>query len=1181
LNTTAIEKFASSARTQLMESVRQRLHELKLTPKVIDSGDIPDVNQVTLDGRLLTSEQVEQWHKLVRVLLAYGYDRVVEHTAYTWFNRFVALRYMEVNGYLPTGVRVLSAADADPADQSVRPDIIKHAISALPVDERLVREMRMAGDDEALYRYLLLTQCAELASILPFLFDPIEDWLGLLFPRNILAEGSVIRRLVAEIPEEDWQHVEIVGWLYQYYIAERKDEVYAGFKKNKKATKHDIPAATQLFTPNWIVRYMVDNSLGRLWLESRPESKLRPLMEYYIDEAEQDPDVRAKLKSVIRKNVDPSQITVMDPACGSGHILVYGFDLLYEMYLEAGYPMTAIPRMILERNLYGLDIDERASQLAAFALMMKARAKDPHIFFKGVRPNIFAIKESNSVSNELVTAILDTIDREEREKRSEELEYLLRAFRDASEYGSLIRVEKTGLSWLPDAVAKLEAGDTLLMGRALGWQQLEDQGRLLLHLVKQAKVMAMKYDVVVTNPPYMGARNMGARLKEYLSRQYDMGKSDLFAAFIIKCLEWNAPWGISAMITQHSWMFLSAYNKLRKLILNERTILSMLHLGARAFDSFGGEVVQSTAFTVRRGHIEGYKGSYGRFVDYSSSDGKRKAFKDKANWYLFVATDANHIPGSPIAYWASEAVMNAFDQGRPLGDIAPPRQGMATSDNDRFLRLWHEVKSEQIGFNMRSREEARASGRKWFPYNKGGEYRKWYGNNYYVVDWENDGSRIRDFRDNRGRLLSQPKNMDYYFLPGITWTDVSPSRFGARYVQNGFLFDVSGSRCFPRPTDELYVLSFLCSKLAFEFLKVENPTLHFQVGDLATLPLIFPSKPSLRSRIEHLTQECIDIAKRDWDSFETSWDFVRHPFLTYSNQAETIEEAFEKWSAFAEEQFQQMKRNEEEINRLFLEIYGLEEEMSPEVSDEDITIRRADRERDVRSFISYAVGCMMGRYSLDEDGLVFAGGKFDPSRYRSFKPDPDGVLPVLDDNYFQDDIVGRFVEFVKVCFGPARLEENLDWIAARLGRRGNETSRDTIRRYFLDEFYRDHVRTYRKRPIYWMFSSGRQKGFQALIYMHRYQKDTVALVRTKYLLELESRIDAKVKSLQKSLDSGIAGASKTQVSRIIAKLERQLAELRAYDEEMHSLADEMIEIDLNDGVKENYAKFAAVLEAIK
>ena len=1177
----AIERFAVSTRTQLISEVEQRLFELGLSRKNIASGSIPSSSELELaNGKLLCEGWREKRKRLVRELGDNRYDQVVEQTAYTWFNRFVALRFMEVNGYLPSGIRVMSSAGADPKDARVKPDIIRHATSTpLDIDPDKARDLRMAGDDESLYKYLLMAQFRELSQALPFLFDRIEDWTELLFPRNMLSEGSVVRRMVAEIPEEDWlDHVEIVGWLYQYYISEKKDEIYAGFKKGKKATKDDIPSATQLFTPNWIVRYMVDNSLGRLWLESRPQSKLREKMEYYIDEAEQDPKVRAELEKLTRKNIDPREITFMDPACGSGHILVYAFDLFYEMYLEAGYPASNIPTMILEKNLYGLDIDERAVQLASFALLMRARSKDPQILSKGILPNVLAIEESNNVSPEIIDLLVDSLAKQgKQEQQRKDLMYLLEVYKDAKEYGSLIRVGDINLEWLPEVIAwAIEEAEGGRPGSPkLDSRTIERQVNLVSRLARQAKIMGGKYDVVVTNPPYMYRRNMNNTLKEYLKSAYGSSGSDLFAGFMDQCMHSTKPCGFTAMITQHSWMFLSSLEELRRVIVQYKMISSMLHLGARAFESIGGEVVQSTAFVVRNIQISNYYGTYIRLVEFDTAMEKIANLHSEANHYIFRTDEAARIPGSPIAYWAGGNVIKAFEKGARLGEIAPPRQGMATSDNNRFLRLWHEVEQLGIGFSMDSRTEAEASGCRWFPYNKGGEFRKWYGNNDYLVNWENDGQEIRSFD------RAVVRNPDYYFLPGITWTDVSSSRFGARHVNEGFLFDVSGSRCFPRSEDELYVLSFLCTKLAYELLKIENPTLHFQVGNIADLPILFPSSPDIRTRIESLAEECIDIAKRDWDSFETSWDFARHPFLVYGAGASTIEEAYSRWERFADSEFIRIKQNEEEMNRLFIEIYGLQDEMTPAVSDDDITINRADRDRDVRSFISYAVGCMFGRYSLDVDGLVHAGGEFNWSQYERFIPDQDNVIPVLDDVYFPEDIVSRFVEFVKVCFGEKHLDTNLDWIATTLGKASGETSKDIIRRYFLNDFYREHTRMYRKRPIYWMFSSGRENGFKALTYMHRYRRDTVALVRTKYLLELTGRVDARVKSLQRSIDSGNLGLTRSQAMRQLTKLDRQLAELRQYDEHIHHLADRMIPIDLDDGVAVNYGKFKDVLEVIK
>ncbi len=1178
MDRTSIEKFATSARRQLMEDVKQRLFELGLSRSNVTKGDIPRDDAVGLDNKMLTPPQANQRQKLIAQIESDGYDRVVEQAAYTWFNRFTALRFMEVNGYLPSGVRVLSAAGEDPKDTLARPDVLRHATTVpLPVNRERVLELRYAGDDEALYRYLLIAQCDELAEALPFLFDHVNPWVELLFPRNALAEGSVIRRIVAEIPEEDWRdQVEIVGWLYQYYVSERKDQVYKGFKKGKKASNNDIPPATQLFTPNWIVRYMVDNSLGRLWLESRPHSKLREKMEYYIDEAEQDPKVMAELDKITRKNIDPAKITFIDPACGSGHILVYAFDLLYEMYLEAGYPETSIPSMILEKNLYGLDIDERAVQLASFALLMRARSKDPQILSKGILPNVIAIEESNNISPEMIDLLVSSeASHDEQKQQRHELECLLQVFEDATEYGSLIRVPELNLEWLPEATAwaiERASSDRADDTATLDGPTIEEQAKAISRLARQAKVMSEKYDVVVTNPPYMYTRNMNKTLKDYLKAAYKSCGSDLFASFMDQCMDSTKPRGFTAMITQHSWMFLSSLRALREAIVKDKTIYSMLHLGARTFESLGGEVVQSTSFVLRNVHVPSYYGTYIRLVEFDTPEEKINKLDNAANHYTFSTDEAARIPGSPIAYWASRNVIRAFEEGTPLGTIAQPRVGLQTSDNSRFLRLWHEVALDDIGFNMQSRTEAQESRCRWFPITKGGPYRKWYGNNDYLVNWENDGEEIRNFD------RAVVRNPDYYFLPGITWTDISSSYFGARWMPSGFIISHTGNALYLDGKSGLMILAFLCSQPVNKLLSILNPTMHFLVSDVGDLPILPPRSTDVRSRIESLAAECIDISKRDWDSFETSWDFVRHPFLVYGAGANTIEEAYARWERFANGEFERMRANEEEINRHFIDIYGLGDEMTPEVSDDDITISRADRDRDVRSFISYAVGCIFGRYSLDVDGLAYAGGEFEWDKYETFIPDTDNIIPVLDDAYFPNDVVSRFTEFVGACFGKKHLDENLDWVAETLGKRSGETASDTIRRYFINDFYRDHTQTYKKRPIYWMFSSGKQKGFNALIYMHRYQRDTVARLRTKYLLELESRLQAAARSLR---DPETSSAPRGRTLRELEKLERQLAEIKDYDEKVHHLADRMIEIDLDDGVVVNYAKFEDALEAIR
>ncbi len=1190
MDKSVLERFARAARIQLIQGMEQRLIELGLSQGNVESGNIPGGDEIRLRaGETLTNDQKKAREELIDELRHNSYDEVVEQAAYAWFSRLVAVRFMEVNGYLSGLARLMSVPEPNSNDATIK-SYSRHQISRIlpDINSNRARDFR------------LLSQFAQLSRIMPFVFDDIENWMKLLFPLNLPAEGYATRKTPSEIPEDYWvDRVEIVGWLYQYYVSEKKDEVYAKFKKGEKATRSDIPLATQLFTPNWIVKYMVDNSLGRLWLEARPDSNLRSKMDYYIEEADQDKEVRGKLEALAKKNIDPAELSIIDPACGSGHILIYAFDLLYHMYLEAGYPRTCIAQMILEQNLYGLDIDERAAKLAAFALMMQALRWDPKILDKGVCPNVFAVEESNGISKEVIEALVDpNASQTEQAGMQKELLCLLEVFYNAKDYGALIEVEDMNLDWLPAAVERLKA-ETQHDCRHSA--MLKKDAEIILRLAKQAGVMSGKYEVVVTNPPYMYRRNMNERLKQHVRRLYGSSGADLSSSFMEQCLSSTADGGFTALLTQHSWMFLIGLCDLRSRGIDERAIYSMIHLGARGFETLGGEVVQSTAFVIRNASLTEYKGRYVRLVDYDSPDSKIEELDNERNWYVFSTSQCRRVPGSPIAYWVAEEVLQAFEMGTRLADIAQPRAGLQTGKNRQFLRLWHEVEMGRIGFAMCSRKEAEISGKRWFPYNKGGKFRKWYGNCDYVVDWEDDGTRIRNFPG------AYVRNPDYYFNPSVTWTFVGSSRFCARYSPPGFLFDVGGSSAFPEDKDMLYVTAFLCSKPAYEFLKILNPTLNFQVGNIADVPIIFPDDPNVRFQIESLARSCIDIACRDWDSYETSWDFKRHPFLTYGTGASTVEEAFRRWQEFVWSEFREMKQNEEEINRLFIELYGLDGQMTPEVSCDDVTICRADRNQDVRSFISYAVGCMFGRYSPDVEGIAFAGGEFDASNYKTFIPNEDGVIPILDEEYFEDDIVSRFVEFVETCFGKKSLDENLNWIAKTLGMRAGESDRDAIRRYFLDEFYKDHVRMYRKRPIYWMFSSGKQKAFNALIYMHRYLPDTLEIVRTRYLLRLEEMIDEEIRRLEQSVERDALETShaqlhvkaqatkqlatvdrqrakvsgqRTKINRELIKRKRQLDELREYDDNIRLLADGSVHINLDYGVAANYAKFKDVLRPI-
>ncbi|WP_352404439.1 BREX-1 system adenine-specific DNA-methyltransferase PglX, partial [Sporanaerobacter acetigenes] len=993
----------------------------------------------------------------------------------------------------------------------------------------------------------------------------------LLLPDNLLAEGSVIRDLVESIDEEDYKdQVEIIGWLYQYYISEKKDEVFADLKKNKKITKENIPAATQLFTPKWIVKYMVENSLGRLWLESHPDEELQAKWKYYLEEAEQDPEVQKKLDELKDPNLNPEDIKVLDPAMGSGHILVYAFDVLYDIYLKANYSERDIPKLILEKNLYGLDIDDRAGQLASFALMMKARSKNRRIFRRKIELNLCSIQESNGIPKEAIEYFCrgDLWSPE----TTKDVKCLIEVFHDAKEYGSILDVKNIDFDAIERRLEEIRNGDTIDLFQL---QYREVILENLPPLVKQGRIMSDKYDVVCTNPPYMGRNNLNNKLRKFVDLNYKESSDDLFAVFIQKNLDRIKLTGLVSMITQHSWMFLPKFEKLRCYFYELANIQSAIHLGARAFEEIGGEVVQTVAFIANQIKSKKYIGRFIRLTNYNTAYQKQENFKNKADYFISSQTKFMKLPNKPTAYWISEKVENIFDKGIRLDKLCNPCKGIGTGNNDKFLRYWFEVNKIKFKTDYSSIQEAKNFESKWFMYNKGGPYRRWYGNNEYVINWENNGVEIKKQNN------SYVRNSEFFFRPGITWTKVTSSNVSMRKFGHGFLFDDSGCCLFSYEIRyENYYLGLLNSKV-FSIIGGFGHSLTYQVGDIAKIPVIQIKSEDLLNLINEKVSDNITISKTDWDSFETSWDFKHHPLLTYSLvknnfDANKIETAFNRWSDFTNKQFAKLKANEEELNRIFIDIYGLQDELTPEVEDKDITISKADRERDIKSFISYAVGCMFGRYSLDEEGLIYAGGEFDINKYKTFIPTKDNVLVIADDDYFEDDIVNRFVEFVKVTFGEETLEENLDYISETLGNKANETSRQTIRRYFLKDFYNDHVKTYKKRPIYWLFDSGKQNGFKALIYMHRYDVSTVARVRTDYLHKLQKKYEAEVKRLDILINSDLSAREKATAKKKKDSVGKQILECIAYDQVIAHVANQKIEIDLDDGVAVNYGKFQGV-----
>ena len=1169
----AIKKFAVWARTELIARV-----SLKGVEYGITEDNIEDANADSVGGKVLTADEKKQRQALIAEINDKGYKQVMEEVAYTWFNRFSALRFMEVNGYLPSHVRVFTDEE-----NNFKPQIITEAIH-LDLDGlnmEKVYELKDAEKTEELYKYLLTVQCNALNKILPGMFQKIADYTELLLPDNLLREGSVIQQMIELIPEDDWKDaVQIIGWLYQYYNSEKKDDVFAALKKNVKITKENIPAATQLFTPDWIVRYMVENSLGRLWLEGHPDAKdqLLPTEEeqsayaagnrdmedtkwhYYLEEAEQEPEVQAQLAEIRKEYaaLTPDQLKVIDPCSGSGHILAYMFDVLMTIYESYGYTTREAVASIVENNLYGLDIDDRAAQLAYFAVMMKARQYDRRFFSRGIQPHVYAIVESNHVDQFALEYFCNG-----DAKLKKAMDTIISELHDAKEYGSILTVTPQDWSALYARFAEIKEDIHISREVAL---------RGLLPLVQVAEALAQKYDVVVTNPPYMGSGGMGAKLTDFVKKSYPDSKSDMSTVCMEKSLSMCRKNGFMTMINIPVWMFLASYENFRNALLRDNTIINMIHPGRGIFGSDFG----TTTFVFRKSNPCGYIGCYHRLFDaqgeVKSNEEREKAFLDKKGQFYADQLNFSKIPGNPVAYWVSDILMEAFAKEIFIGDICEPRVGMATANNDRFIRLWYEVGMDKIGLGMKCREEAVNSKKKWFPFAKGGEFRKWYGNNDYVVNWENDGIEIRNFKDEKtGRIRSHNYNLDYIFQSAITWTVISSATTSFRFCPEGFLYSNSGyGMFFPHKNDIPAILGFLNTSVVMSILSVLSPTIGFESGYLRKIPYL-----STPDEVTAVVNECISIARADWDSFETSWDFKHHPLL---RKVPTIAEAFEQWQAECDDRFNHLKSNEEELNRIFIDIYGLQDELTPEVEDKDVTVRKADLGRDIRSFISYAVGCMFGRYSLDVDGLTYAGGEWDDSKYTSFAADKDNIIPICDDEYFEDDIVGLFVEFVKTVYGADVLDENLKFIADALGGKGQP--KDVIRNYFLSDFYSDHCKIYQKRPIYWLFDSGKKNGFKALIYMHRYQPDTIARIRTDYVHEQQARYRTAIADLEQRIANASTG-ERVKLNRKLTTLQAQDTEIRTYEEKIHHLADQMISIDLDDGVKKNYAIFQDVLAKIK
>ena len=1179
----AIKKFAVWARRELISRVSQRAAWYGITEK-----DPIDDKATVFHGKVLTESEIAQRRALIARIRTVSFQQVMEEVAYTWFNRFIALRFMEVNGYLPSYTRVFSDDNG-----AFNPQILKDAIHLEldGLDMEKVYAMEEADDTEGLFKYLLITQCNDLNRMLPAMFERIADYTELLFPDFLLREGSVAHQMVTTIPEEDWKDaVQIIGWLYQYYNAEPKDEVFAALKKNIKISKEKIPAATQLFTPDWIVRYMVENSLGRLWVEGHPNDELKSSWKYYLEEAPQEPEVETQLATIRAEyaQIDPALILCADPCMGSGHILVYMFDVLMQIYLSYGYTTNEAVESIVHNNLWGMDIDDRAAQLAYFAVMMKAQQYDHRWLAKQVhnpvQPHVFALQDSGdwfAFEGQMHRAFSHHPSLFE-DASIKTAKVLFETFADAKEYGSIIQPDITleELDMLEKVLDEMQQQSDLM--DFVTQADAITLMKALTPLILQCRALVQKYDIIVTNPPYMGGNGMNSHLSDYVKTNYAGWHIDLYTCFLAQSLNLMKVAGYAGFMTSYTWMFLNTFSQTRIQLMSKAFLQSLVQPEYHSF--FAEAFVPICTFVFRNIGVN-YNGVYVRLEQFYGADLQEKKFleatlnQDSCAYLFHQCTNTfSLIPGSPIAYWLTEPVLKAFTNGIPLSDVAEPRQGMATADNDRFLRLWHEVGIEMIGFGFSNSEDAKQSGKRWFPYCKGGAYRKWSGNTEYLVNWRNDGEELRNVK---GSVIRNPS---YYFKTGMTWGSLTVSDISFRYVANGFLFDSKGPICFAKDVNqEKYLLGLVNSKVAMLFLSVLAPTMDYSQGPVGKIPY-FPSDKA--TVVGKIVDACIELSTSEWDSFETSWGFQQHPLVALINRhpcfgeyhGTLISGCFELWQVLCKERFRKLKANEEELNRIFIGIYGLQDELSPDVDDKDVTVRKADLGRDIRSLISYAVGCMLGRYSLDKPGLAFAGGTWNESQYVTYHTDHDGILPITDDEYFDDDIVGMFIDWIRTVYGEETLEANLKFIADTLG--GKDNPREVIRQYFLNDFYKDHLKIYQKRPIYWLFDSGKKNGFKCLIYMHRYQPDTIARIRTDYLHETQARYRNAIETLERQSANASTG-ERVKMTKRLASLKAQAEEARVYEEKIHHLADQMIKIDLNDGVKVNYAKFADVLAPIK
>ena len=1176
MDKSAIKSFAVESRRKMVENVKYQASLIGITANEIKEPISKAKGMETYNFGSGTysiyDKDIERRKSLVKEIKNKGFDNVIEEVAYTWFNRIIAIRFMEVNDYLPTRTRVLSSE----TEGKIEPDIVTDALDLdmdlgySPEDKDLIIKLMDENKLDDLFQFLFIKQCNKLNDILPGLFEETDDYLELLLNISFTSEDSVVRQLIDSIPEEDFTNqVEIIGWLYQYYISEKKDQVI-NLNKKKNIKKEDIPAATQLFTTDWVVKYMVDNSLGRYWIERNPNSSLKNCLEYYLDEAKQDNEIQNKLEKIRSENVNIEELTLFDPCMGSGHILVYAFEVFFEIYKELGYLERDIPELILKNNIFGLDIDDRAYQLAYFAVLMKARKYDRNILKKRIVPNVFSIQESGNITNDVIEFI-----RKHDENIVNDVIYLKEIFKSGKEFGSLIQVKNINWIELRQSLNSIlsKSKSTLVN---VGITDIINNE--LLALVNQAELLSKKYFAVVTNPPYMN--KFEKNLKEFTRKYYKDYSRDLFSMFIYRNFDFCKKYGYNALMTPFVWMFIKNFENLRNYIINNKSISSLIQLEYSAFS----EATVPICTFVLSNFDDNYEGTYLKLSEFTGGMDVQKEIVLKIisgdetlnnnNKFITNQTNFNKIPGSPIAYWAENDLINAFEKGINLKQIGDTRQGMATSDNKRFLRLWHEVSYDKIGFDCKNAEEAVSIKKKWYPYNKGGSFCKWWGNQDYLINYENNGYELIEYAT---KLYKSPtrsiRSISEYFKICISWSKISSGKSAFRYYPNGFLFDAAGCSIFFDNDKYInYILCLLNSNVTNALLSLISPTINYEVGHIASLPVIFNDK--YLDEINQLAIRNINICKNDWDDYETSWNFVKHPLLKFNGN---LEENYLSWVNFKKQQFELLKQNEITLNNIFSVIYNVKIDCN--VEDKFISMKDITYENTIKSFISYVVGCMFGRYSLDNEGLIFAGGDFNLKNYHKFIPDDDNIIPILDTEYFEDDIVGKFIEFIKICFGDNSLEENLDFIANALNKKG-KTNREILRNYFLNDFFKDHAKTYKKCPIFWQFDSGKQNAFKCLIYMHRYDSGIVARVRTDYLHKTQKAIEESLDHCESIISRSTNKSELKQARKDKDKFIKQLNEIKDYDEVLAHIAHQQIEIDLDDGVKNNYAKFQNVEIAI-